>query len=598
MGFWGGKEMILLIKFVFFILSMAGYMALLTRKCNLRLEFAPVVCCGMISNVLFAAGILNCMREVSLLIYFGGFVFLAIFSLDLLKNVSKEALSKRNLLLSGIFLLVLVYFSWLLRGSRLVDYDNFSHWGIVVKDMLINNRMPNFSDSVVRFQAYPLGSSLFIYYVCVALGNTEACYLWGQMFMLVSCVFSLAAFVKKANWWCSIIVFMYGVYAFTYGWGNSMFSLLVDILLPLVGVATIAIIFYYREEPWKMIACASILFVFLVNIKNSGVFFYLVCLVYAMAYGKSYIRKNWKSSLLALLAFPLVAMFIWHKHVVLVFASGDTSKHAMSLDNYSKVLAGKSAGEIRDIIVGVCQRFFDLESQSMRLCILVALIAFIALISIQKTKSTERQRVVTRALSLWWILIVWQLGLIVMYVFSMPNYEASMLASYGRYDASAVIFVYGILGIYVINDIKMFLCQGANARYIKISFLAVAFLLPVFLKHDSFSALYTRQDFPASERYVLTCLIDEYDIPSGRSYAIYSNDTVGFYYYLALYEFMTANVVSFNDYDESSLLDSLDGREYLIVIDRGLEIRDSLLKLGYQCPERESFAIDLSSRSR
>lgn len=584
--------MILFVKFGLFMLSMTGYMVLLVRKCKLRIEFAPVIYCGLVSNVLFAAGILNCMKEATFLLYFGGFALLAWCFWDCRGNFKREFPNKRNMLVFGIFLFVLVYFSWLLHGSRIVHYDNFSHWGIVVKAMLLDNRMPNFSDSVISFQAYPLGSSLFIYYICKALGTTEACFLWGQMLILVSCLFTFVAFLKKTNLWCAIMVALYGAYSFTVC--NSIYDLLVDSLLPLVAVATIAIIMYYRDDPFRMIACASLLSAFLVNIKNSGIFFYGVCLIFVLIYGWNYIKAHWKGSLFALVGSPVLTMFLWHKHVGLVFASANTSKHAMSLSNYAGVFAGKSVDDIKTIMVGMWQAFFNLNSLSMRLCILVVLIALFALAFTWRSNVIGRKRIIARALALLGILVAWQLSLLAMYLFSMPNGEALRLASYGRYEGTVLIFVYGILDIYLLNDMTIILCQSGAMKFAGVCLLTVLYLLPAVQAHGAYATLWTKQDYASSGRYRLTSLVDKYGISTGKRYAIYSSDTTWFYYYVGKYEFWTSDIQPFSEYEENGLADILNGRDYLLVIDRGLEIRDDLLELGYDCPEEDSFAVVLS----
>ena len=189
--------MILFIKFTLFFASFTGYLMLLTCRYKLRLEFAPLCYCAFVSNVMFIAGLLNCMGEMAFILYMGGLILLG-WNLRCRYNALKEEfIKKRNIVIYMTLVVTLLYFSWLLRGSKMLHYDNFSHWGIVVKAMLRNNRMPNFKDAMIGFQAYPLGSSLFIYYVCKILGTTEACFLWGQMLILVSSLFTLAIFIKK-----------------------------------------------------------------------------------------------------------------------------------------------------------------------------------------------------------------------------------------------------------------------------------------------------------------------------------------------------------------------------------------------------------------
>ena len=177
----------------------------------------------------------------------------------------------------GMFLFIL-YFSWLLWGVRCVSYDDFSHWATAVKAMLLYVRMPNFQDTVVMFQSYPLGSSLFLYYVCRIVGTTEACMLWAQVLLLLGFGVSMLAFARKNNWYGIVIGIGFGFYALVMN--TTIYSLHVDTLLSIVGVAGFAVIYAYRKEPTKGLIGVSGIMMFLINIKNSGVFFYGILLAF------------------------------------------------------------------------------------------------------------------------------------------------------------------------------------------------------------------------------------------------------------------------------------------------------------------------------
>ena len=54
-----------------------------------------------------------------------------------------------------------------------MHYDNFSHWAVVVKNMLITHRFPDAYSAMIDFKSYPLGSSSFLYYFCSVVGSEE-----------------------------------------------------------------------------------------------------------------------------------------------------------------------------------------------------------------------------------------------------------------------------------------------------------------------------------------------------------------------------------------------------------------------------------------
>lgn len=62
-----------------------------------------------------------------------------------------------------LILFSLIFFFFLF-GKKLLEYDSFSHWGLIVKILLQKNRFPNFmEENYLMFQEYPLGSATYIY---------------------------------------------------------------------------------------------------------------------------------------------------------------------------------------------------------------------------------------------------------------------------------------------------------------------------------------------------------------------------------------------------------------------------------------------------
>ncbi len=78
----------------------------------------------------------------------------------------------RGLLCPGLFVFIglcLVVAWWGQRGRPLTEYDEFSHWGRVVKAMCLSGRLGNLSGGVI-FPHYPPGTAL-LQYLAVRLGG-------------------------------------------------------------------------------------------------------------------------------------------------------------------------------------------------------------------------------------------------------------------------------------------------------------------------------------------------------------------------------------------------------------------------------------------
>ena len=251
--------------------SMTGYLLLFTHKFHVRIQFAPALYCAWTSHLLFLAGCLQILPQ-TVWIWLAGGIFLLAAAFR--RNWRPD---RHSLIFYGAFVCVLVWFFFLLQGAHMTSYDNFSHWATVVKDMLRENRLPDSQDALIRFQSYPLGSSLFIYGICTVTGAAEGIMLWAQVCMDISFLFCLFVFVQKTNWYLTVVPVLYGLWALTVN--NSIYELRVDTLLPLCGTAVFAMIYAYRKEPVKASDCAAGMWMQLLQIKNSGIFLYIVCLL-------------------------------------------------------------------------------------------------------------------------------------------------------------------------------------------------------------------------------------------------------------------------------------------------------------------------------
>src|SRR5699024_8502118 len=116
-------------------------------------------------TVLFIAGILNFLPLATSALFITG---LFLFFTEIYSAYKEKMMFKKlgRYLTPGIimFLIMGVYFSLLLSGQRLVYRDDYSHWVLVIKNLIMEDRFPNSSSIYISHNSYPMGSALFIYY--------------------------------------------------------------------------------------------------------------------------------------------------------------------------------------------------------------------------------------------------------------------------------------------------------------------------------------------------------------------------------------------------------------------------------------------------
>lgn len=572
----------LLLRFSLFVFSMTGYLLFFHQKFQIRIEFAPALFCAWTSNLLFLAGLLNVLPHMVWLLWAGGF-FLLVWSWK-----EKNRMNRRSLLFYGILLCVVVYFFCILQGAHITKYDNFSHWATVVKDMLRENRMPNFEDDVIRFQSYPLGSSLFIYAVCLVTGSSDGCMLWAQLLMQISFLSCMAVFIQKKNRNFVFIFVLFCVWALSVN--NSIYELRVDTLLPLAGVAAFAMIYEEKHNPQRALYHAAGIWILLINIKNSGIFFYAVCLLFFAVYHNKELKQRKLCFLCTGLFAPLITMLLWKRHVAFAFSDGMSSKHSMNLAHFEEMAAKKTADDMIGIGVQILKRFLNPESVEVKMMLILSvfLLMMAALLRGQKMMKT----IVVLLASSWGCLAVYTISLYAMYVFSMPMGESARLASYDRYVLSVLIFIFGI-AVVVITDVARTLAQ-VQANQIRHSsymnqvqmFVMAAALFSVALVwqvHKRLPLLYQAPDFDGTKRSLLQQLIQRDGLEEGDSCFIYCNgsdDDARYFFYLTRYELWSNDILVVRAEEFQEKQDQIEAYDYLVIWESDEQINRYLNQKG------------------
>jgi len=559
------------IMLLLLIISVFGYCAYLKKKWNVRIEFGPAIVSAGISSILFAAGIMNVLKYAAYLLLVTGILLFVLNFRSLLK--------KRIWIVSVLLLALMFYAAVLAKDAMITSYDNFSHWLTVVKNMVLTDRMPNFSDVLIEFQSYPLGSGLWLYYFGEICMMTEGVLLFAQTAMLLFMLLPLCSFVKKGNRFSGILVAIYAVYVLSTGHG--IFALTVDTLLAAVGVACMAIIAYEKENPERALAEIAPLLILEVQIKNSGIFFALVCMIYFAVTHWNAIKRTKKirrGFFVYDVVLPLFSMFLWKQHVKLVFAYGEYAKHSMSVEYYKLIFGDKTPEIIAQMAKDVLGAATVISlTERVAMCMLLiftgALIAYILCSLKNKAIVKSGMKV---AVSVWCIYIVYTFFVFCMYVFSMTysEYMSTDLPSFNRYMETLIAFIAGIVVIYVIEN------KGDKKKLI-IPVLCFLFVFLVFGKQKA--QLLPGYEDPLTRRAQLQELLKENGVSEGASCTIYAKSASvgGYLYYYSRYELWTDRIyVVTKDDGYDRLRDAALQSDYLVVWDQGKAVNKYLKEIG------------------
>ena len=586
------KSIISIVSIIFFFLSISGYILYIYKKTKIRLEFIPIIIFSSIICIIYLTGLLNIMQYMAYAIFLFG---LGLFVFFLIKKQLPTIFNKSNLTIGSIFiLLAFCYFAILLWDAKLISYDNFSHWGLVVKHMLVFNSMPN-PTSIISYPRYPLGSSLFIYYVCRIIGATEGKMMIAQNILMLACIFPLFGTIKnKKSYYIAIITACASIYMIIEKIGLD--NLLVDTLLPLVGLAATVIIFYYRNDVRKASILTLPIMITTLLIKESGIFFVIInclfLLYIAFKANKIAINKREKAINFAyvfgIIFLTFFMLFLWKQHVDYVFQEV-VSKNTMGTENFSSVFGSKTS---QDIISNFLKNLFNIKNTFTKTVLFynVSALSALALIIIIKPAYKKNMHGIINAIICADVLfLLYQAGLLGIYLFSFGEAEAIRLAAYDRYSASIIIYNIGILVIGFIHDYERFFDvptleisdkRASRIYIIKKAIVSTMMLMSIIaIGSTSISNNYGRlyhisniSNFKNTPPEMIEQLVgDNWSGYSNKKYLIYFYDKWGkqssnYIYHIAYYKIFSSKITVISTIKPESFLKTLSEYDYLIVL--------------------------------
>lgn len=566
-----------IIRFLLLCFCIYGYIEYISEKFNIKKEVIPVVVFSTIGSCIFLSGILNAMSYVGILIFGCGIVLGVIHIYQLFKN--KKSL-KVSFALIVFLVLILYLFIWL-KDMKYYAFDNFSYWGLIVKNLMLNSQLPNYDDTLIVFQSYPPGSACFIWFVCKVVGYSEGHTLFAQALYIISCGIALLGLIDDKHRGKRVLPYMVVIYmclcSITMSWGNNIYNLLVDIMLAAIAIAAFSIVEIYKDDVIKATWLVCPLIIFEVCVKNSGLIWVLAIaglLLYHQISLDKKIKKDSAKILVLCVAVPLVVRKIWDLHVKYVYPDGENTFHAMSIEHYTNIFSEKTKEDLRTIhdmfIARVCafdNKFF---------WILACYFFVGALLFIFNRKILVKSKYWFYVIYSIIIYVVYQIGNYCMYMFSMPLGESLYLAAYDRYVMTVEWFAIGIFVIYSLKVVScIFKLDGGKKNNIIFVGIVLTMCVSLRIETSSFDMLIKKPIVEGRDvaRDNLDSIIEKYNIESEKSYLIYiSNQTYsdsGYRKYMAKY-LLYSNDVNVISTDEFKLInnDEIKNYDYFIVLDK------------------------------
>lgn len=535
--------------------SLIGYCIFFSGSFNLKAEETPVFTISVLILLLY-------ILSLAQLLWIGVYIVTVIGYLLTIMTVimkRKTVLPFIKTFITPGFILFIIGIPILYKlSSRIIftNWDEFSHWGLVVKAMNLKNALPG-NDSMLTFLSYPTGTALLQYYMCRIFGQREGIIVFAQVLYVWAAAVSFTKGIKLKQIYFAFLILAAAFVGYVH-FNISLWCIYVDGLLGLLLGSAFVVYYSEKRDTSALLKTVPILMA-VVLIKESGVFLSVLFCIF-MLLDQLYLQKAFpvetgekKNSFFSRHA---VALSLGVAVLCIVMTNISWSLYLASMGiaggqgllNSFMQSAGTAAnpGVIPAFInalpakaVGTSREYQFLSSPLLLLGITV--VPFILLTALTTDKSKKRRILLLTGFFIFFFLI-YCIGLILIYMFKFSSFEGENLASFGRYLGTYFLMLYLVVNYLLIRGVADGLIRKApKVLSIILSLLLIFYLTALTPKNALNFFVRTTSNPLRSKINEQAAYIQSIIKPSERVYVIWEH-TNGKEYGITKYEFYPVQV--------------------------------------------------------
>lgn len=409
-----------------------------------RIEEVIPISVVLITIIIFIVGIFNNLKlGVYLVEIFS--ILSIIFNIKCFYKAKKEKKlinTIKEIFTPGLLIYIILYIICIsINKDRLFDdYDEYNHWGLILKNMFYYNGYGTLSNSRVTFNEYPPFTACFSYLLLNIKGTyIEELAIVAQNLLYLSFIIPITNNIKFSlkleNIKKTILILAFIIITPLIYFHAFFSNILVDGLLGILfGIGLYIIYQNTNELLYKNIILTCIL-IAICLIKSIGIFFCLIIIIINLIYLiKSKNTKEIKL-FLKLLIIPLILITTWFIKVRISNQGTEWNyKDAVNFEYHQK--------NDKTIKEKFKKSFFETADITTRQLTLFTVILILIIYSCYtysivdiKDKKKYKYFIIAHSLGI----IIFMLGLLWMYLTLFIEEEATILACYWRYTSTVMI---------------------------------------------------------------------------------------------------------------------------------------------------------------
>lgn len=528
-----------------FMFIMAAVAAVLFKR---RFEIVLPCCIFYIILILYFSGLVSSFRPG---IYFVWATLPVIGILYLIKSKKNIWMDLKTYVLTpGFFFMLITYVAFLpcILKMHLNTWDEFTHWGTVIKNFWYFHDFANLENATTFLKTYPPAASLFAYFAQCFGNHYVECKSYGAyifLFLALMCPYFLM--IQKKNDWFKAILLGFCCVLMPTLMGERVYDILyVDAFLGLETALLFITYLFYKDEKWKTITIGMTSAILCLT-KASGAglagiaLFILTIAELSQRVNRTKSENKWGIlSLTALAGGLLFGKYSWEIYLKLTKTLYYWETSNVNITNMWTLATGQGAEYQYETIgnffhAATVQAFTDSVIPMSCLGWLITLLLFCILIEIMTKNVKERKKIRICAWGSVVGIVPYACSMLLLYLFTFSAEEALAVASFDRYMST----YFGT--VIVVHIVILYYCLPEKCRWGTIAIaVAVALTSHLPIYKAIITATPTRfmvyNNRPLDEAYqrMKVEILDQCGKDDVKVYFVYPDDS-GFWYYVCLY---------------------------------------------------------------
>ena len=426
-------------------------------------EVIPISTIGM-TLLIYIAGLLDNLKAgvyTVILIFIIIGIYLLITQNRFKKKNEKIKLFK-EIITPGFVVFTILYIIYVLISQNKIftHYDEFSHWGTVVKNMYIYNNFGTNLESLIQYNEYPPFAGVFEYMFLIIRGNyLESTVIVASKILYLSIIILI---FRNITWKTDkklIIIYTLGIIFLPMVFYTDFYdNILVDGLEGIFFAISLYSWYSIRNKKNRNIIVTCLL-IALGLLKLSGIG--LVILVLLIILINTLIKKkNRKEILNVLFIILFISVFIltWFIKINLSGANKKWKMENINTENIQEIENNFAQKDIIEkFITTIC---FEKVLTPINLTYIECsiLLGALSIIVYKIQEKVKRKKFLFYQVSLFIGIIIYTISLLLTYLFIIPEIESVQMASYERYIGT--IFLGNTIFLFAIaTNKKMKICK-------------------------------------------------------------------------------------------------------------------------------------------